>query len=183
MFDLDFDKLSNVESDNVRLFDSLESLEVTFMKCFNRERSFFVATSRGIVSKFACRVTTTFLLVRCYQKSIIHMRTIMVRFFKNGSSRFHLFSSFHTNNFYNNTSPAWKKLKNARNSLSVRQQFKSPWSPTVYRSFAQYGIGPVERLGTYHGKNNFTTNKWEKCLKVFGAEIRTHDVYNMSFLP
>ena len=41
VFDLDFDKLSNVESDNVRLFDSLESLEVTFMKCFNRERSFF----------------------------------------------------------------------------------------------------------------------------------------------
>ena len=159
MFDLDFDKLSNVESDNVRLFDSLESLEVTFMKCFNRERSFFVATSRGIVSKFACRVTTTFLLVRCYQKSIIHMRTIIVRFFKNGSSpasfSFIFIFPYKHNNFYNNTSPAWKKLKNARNSLSVRQQFKSPWSPTVYRSFAQYGIGPVERLGTYHGKKQF----------------------------
>ena len=113
MFDLDFDKLSNVESDNVRLFDSLESLEVTFMKCFNRERSFFVATSRGIVSKFACRVTTTFLLVRCYQKSIIHMRTIMVRFFKNGSSpaSFSFIFIFPYKQFLQQYKPCLKKTK------------------------------------------------------------------------
>ena len=156
------------------------------MKCFNRERSFFVATSRGIVSKFACRVTTTFLLVRCYQKSIIHMRTIMVRFFKNGSSpaSFSFIFIFPYKQFLQQYKPCLKKTKKCQEQFVSQTAIQKSMEPDSIQILCPIWDWTCRKTGHISWqKNNFTTNKWEKCLKVFGAEIRTHDVYNMSFLP